>query len=75
MYDCDVVREMRLGVCFVNVGERDSSTIAVFIPFQEEAYISSAAGRVMLRVTSVMFEIVRLCSSELWKFREYKRLP
>ena len=33
VYDCDVVREMRLGVCFVNVGERDASTIAVFIPF------------------------------------------
>ena len=36
--------------------------IAVFIPFQREAqYTSSTAGRVMLRVTSVMFGIVREC--------------
>ena len=34
---------------------------AVFIPFQKEAYTSSAVERVMLRATSIMFRIVRVC--------------
>ena len=34
---------------------------AVFIPFQKEAYTSSAVGRVMLRATSIIFVIVRVC--------------
>ena len=38
--------------------------------FQKEAYISNAAGRVMLRATSIVFGIVRVCSSVLWKIRE-----
>ena len=54
-------------LCFVNVGEYDASTIAVFIPFQREAYTSSTAGRVMLRVTSVMFEVVRVCCGNFEK--------
>ena len=33
-------------------------TISVFIPFQKEAYTSSAARRVMLHAASVMFECV-----------------
>ena len=44
----------------MNVGEYDASTIAVFIPFQREAYTSSTAGRVMLRAISVMFGIVQV---------------
>jgi hypothetical protein len=45
---------------FVNVDEREASTIAVFIPFRKEAYTSSAARRVMLRATSVLFEKIRV---------------
>ena len=45
----------------MNAGESDASGIAVFIPFQKEADMSSTAGRVMLRATSVMIGIVRLC--------------
>ena len=34
---------------------------AVFISFQKEAYTLSVVGRVMLRATSIMFRIVRVC--------------
>ena len=48
-------------LCFVNAGESDACTIAAFIPFQKEAYTLSTAGRVMHRVTSVKFGVVRVC--------------
>ena len=34
---------------------------AVFIPFQKEDYTSSAVERVMLRATSIMFRVLRVC--------------
>ena len=40
------------------------SKIAVFIPFFEGGLLSTSE-RVMLRATSIIFEIVRLCSSVL----------
>jgi hypothetical protein len=50
--------------------------VAVFIHFRKEAYTLSAARRVMLRATSVMFGIVRACCGNLWKIRNcYRSLP
>ena len=59
-------------LCFVNAGEREALTIAVFIPFQREDYTSSTAGRVMLRVVSAMFGIVRVCCGN---FENRNKLP
>ena len=54
-------------LCFVNAGEWDASKIAVFIPFQKEAYTSSTTRRVMLRATSIKFE----CVVEISRIRRY----
>jgi hypothetical protein len=52
-------------LCFVNADEGDTSTIAVFIPFQKKAYTSTR------NATRNLYHVRDSSSaSVLWKFRE-----